>query len=175
MCAFSLWPVGTRILNCGFVAVVSTHLCGPPALKPALHWRIACAALHGALVCKAGSNAQSSGPIWASQITTKRARNSWTDIQNSPSSCVLDASSSRSLSLKAFHSQLLSDQAPPHTPPYSPPAQGLCSLIRFVSWELPELWDAFDELVFVRTLAKPVIEYGCSGRRPKRRRRVPFS
>lgn len=110
-CALVWWPPGTRIRNCGFVAVVSAntskfiqriclihsnpcndnlidgclydlpiHLCGPPALNPARHWRKANAARHGDRECNAGSNAQSSGPMCASQMTEKRCRNSGTDI-----------------------------------------------------------------------------------------------
>jgi hypothetical protein len=76
--------------------------------------------------------------------------------QNSPSYCDLDAKSSRSRSLSAFHSQLRSDQAPVHMPPHSLPAHGLRSLIRFVSCE--PLLLLCDESDVVLTLASPVTQ-----------------
>uniref|UniRef100_A0A182LYN8 Uncharacterized protein n=1 Tax=Anopheles culicifacies TaxID=139723 RepID=A0A182LYN8_9DIPT len=100
---------------------------------PARHCRTASAARQGARVCSPGSSAQSSGPMCASQMTTKRVRNSFTDIQNSQSLDERDDSSSRSRSFSAFHSQLRSDHAPHQTPPHSPPIQGLRSRIRLVS------------------------------------------
>lgn len=78
--------------------------------------------------------------------------------QNSPSCCDLDASNSRSRSLNAFHSQLLSDQAPPQIPPYSEPAHGLRSLTRFVSCKaLMLVCESMADCV-VRTRASPVTQ-----------------
>lgn len=92
--------------------------------------------------------------------------------QNSPSCCVLEANSSLSLSLNAFHSQLRSDHGPTQTPPHSPPAHGLLNLTRFVSWPIL-LWGASDETVL--TLANPVTQYGCSGNNPDLLRLLSFS
>lgn len=95
--------------------------------------------------------------------------------QNSPSCCDRDASNSRSRSLNAFHSQLLSDQAPFQIPPYSLPAHGLRSLTKFVSWgALIPFCESIADCV-VRTRAKPVTQYGWSDNRPERRCFVPFS
>uniref|UniRef100_A0A182IZJ2 Uncharacterized protein n=1 Tax=Anopheles atroparvus TaxID=41427 RepID=A0A182IZJ2_ANOAO len=165
-CAFEGWPGGTRIRNCGLVAVVSMNRCGPPALNPARHWRTASAARQGARVCRPGSSAQSSGPMCASQMTTKRVRNSFTDIQNSQSFDEREERSSRSRSFRAFHSQLRSDQAPHQTPPHSPPIQGLRSRIRLVSPDEEPLPCVTESVELARTRASPVTQYGCS-RRPE--------
>lgn len=131
------------------------------------------AARHGERECKAGSRAQSSGPMCANHITENLCKNSGTAIQNSPSFCDRDASSSRSRSLNAFHSQLRSDQAPPQTPPHSPPAQGLRNRIKLVSNEPPLIWDESEDVVRIR--ARPVMQYGCSDNNPERLCLVPLS
>ena len=96
----------------------------PPALYPDLQRRRASTALQGFLEWRAGSDIQSSGPMWTRSRCENCLAKSSKLIQNSPSFLTRTLSSSLSRSLRESHSQLRSDHGPFH----SPRPQGFLSL-----------------------------------------------
>ena len=81
------------------------------------------------MLCRAGSDIQSSGPMWTRSRWENCLAKSSKDIQNSPSFLTLTERSSLSLSERESHSQDRSLQGPFH----SPLPQGFLSLTRWVS------------------------------------------